>query len=644
MNSPLEPSKDAAFPAPVSVGELRLRALFQDLDNVFWVTNPQGIPLPSECSTLLNYTGQTVAELLQDWTLALHPEDRKLAGEAWQAAVKNRVSFRTEYRLRRRDGTYRHFMTQGNPVLDVHGEILEWVGFCADISHRKAVEETLERSAKTSEILRESILALNTCVDLDSALKTLLSHVICLSGMDGGGVYTIEGANARLRHHYGLPEELARQVAIRPVTTPYVQHALANPDDIFDVFNRFPAHKTALAPYGIQQLYCIPLLSEKQPFGFINLCAYPAEAPKSTDLELIRILTWETEALLTRLNAEQRYRSVLAAMAEGVVVQLADGTITDCNPSAERILGLSRDQIMGRKSVDPRWRAVRENGEPFPGEQHPAMVSLRTGKPSQNVIMGIHLPDRSQRWLNINAEPIFRSGEAEPHAVVATFDDITERIQMVQSLRESEGKLRRVADNLPQGMVYQLLSHADGRRQFLHVSGGVEKLHGVTINQVLDDASVLYGQILDADRDYVAKKEVECSKTLGSFSAQVRFRRPDNEVRWMQLSSAPTQLADGSILWDGLEIDITEAKRMEEHLRQTQKMEGIGHLAGGVAHEFNKYPGRVNARSSDGQRYGGQSRSFGNLAADAEFDAARCGPGQADAGLQPTIHSASRAL
>ena len=587
MNSPQEPSKDAPFPAPMSAGESRLRAIFQDSDNVFWVTNPQGVPVPSECPTWLNYTGQTVAELLQDWTLALHPEDRTLAGEAWQTAVKNRVSFRTEYRLRRRDGTYRHFMTLATPVLAAQGEILEWVGFCTDISHRKAVEETMQRSAQTSEILRKSILALNSCADLDSALNTLLGHVICLSGMDGGGVYTIEGANARLRHHYGLPEGLAQQVTLRPLTTPYVQNALANPDDIFDVLSRFPAHQSALARYGIQHFYCIPLLSEKQPFGFINLCSNRAEAPKAADLELIRILTWETESLLTRLSVEQRYRSVLTAMAEGVVVQLADGSIMDCNPSAERILGLSRDQIMGRKSVDPRWHSVRENGEPFPGEQHPAMISLRTGKPAHNVVMGLHLPDRSQRWININAEPIFHHGEAKPYAVVATFGDITERIQMVQSLQDSEGQLRRVGDNLPQGMMYQLLSHADGRRQFLYVSAGVEKLHGVTVQQVLDDACVLYGQILEADRDYVAKKEIECSKTLGSFSAQVSFRRPDNEVRWMQLSSAPTQLADGSILWDGLEIDITEAKRVEEHLRQTQKMEGIGHLAGGVAHEFN---------------------------------------------------------
>jgi PAS domain S-box-containing protein len=421
---------------------------------------------------------------------------------------------------------------------------------------------------------------------LDSALQTLLGQTVCYSGMECGAVFTLEGEHARLRHQIGLPPEMVAEVACRPLTTPYIQHALANPDEIFDVTTRFP-ELTKVAKYGIQHFYCIPLVLDQQPFGFINVATHRVEPAQAAELELIRILTWETVAVLTRLNLAQRYRSTLAAMAEGVVMQLADGAIMDCNPSAERILGMSRDQIMGRKSVDPRWRAVRENGEPFPGTEHPAMVSLRTGQPCHNVVMGIHLPDRTQRWININAEPIFQSGQTVPYAVVATFDDITQRVQMVKSLQASEGQLRRVGDNLPNGMVYQLLSHPDGRRQFLYVSAGVEKLHGVTADKVCADATLLYSQILEQDRPYVAAKEAECIQTVSTFSAQVRFCKPNGEVRWMQLSSAPTQFPDGAILWDGLAIDITEAKRMEEHLRQAQKMEGIGLLAGGIAHEFN---------------------------------------------------------
>ncbi len=594
MNFPHEPSSAAVpeqnsqFGKHWSIGEQRLRALFHTTSQIFWVTNADGVAYPEECGSWLDYTGQTVAEFQgTGWLQALHPDDREQSQTAWSHAVQTRSLFQAEYRLRRHDGCYRYFVARGVPLLDEDGHIREWVGTCTDISDRRQIEETMLRSARNSECLRKSLVAISACEDLEAALKCLLEQVIMLGGLDSGAVFTIEGEKAQLQRHHGLPPEFVAIVSCRSTTSGYVEKALRNPEEILNVVEHFPENLELYAKFGLHHVYCIPLVTEQESFGFVTVSSHGVSPPSAAELELVRILTWETEALLTRLITKQRYRSVLTAMAEGIVVQLADGRITDCNPSAEKILGLSREQIMGRKSIDPRWRAVHEDGRPFPGEDHPAMVSLRTGQPCHNIVMGLHLPDRSQRWLNINSEPMFHSGATKPYAVVTTFDDITERTLAVKRLQESEGQLRHVGDNLPLGMVYQLLSHADGRRKFLYVSAGVERLHGVTAEMVLQDATLLYQQIHEEDRAYVAAKEAECSQTLGSFSAQVRSRRPNGELRWIQLSSAPTLLENGSIRWDGLETDITEAKRMEEHLRQSQKMEGIGHLAGGVAHEFN---------------------------------------------------------
>jgi PAS domain S-box-containing protein len=131
------------------------------------------------------------------------------------------------------------------------------------------------------------------------------------------------------------------------------------------------------------------------------------------------------------------HSSLVAAMAEGVVVQRADGAILSCNEAAERILGLTVDQMMGRTSVDPQWRSIHEDGSPFPGETHPAMVTLRTGEPLQNVVMGVHQPGGALRWLAINSQPLTRTGEALPYAVVTTFRDITERKQRERDLLEA---------------------------------------------------------------------------------------------------------------------------------------------------------------------------------------------------------------
>lgn len=148
-----------------------------------------------------------------------------------------------------------------------------------------------------------------------------------------------------------------------------------------------------------------------------------------------------------RIN-EERYRSVVTAMAEGVVVQDASGAILACNPRAEQILGLTVAQMQGRTSVDPRWRAIHEDESPFPGESHPAMVTLRTGEPQKNVCMGVKKPDGTVSWILINSQPIFRGGQA-PHAVVTTFTDITELRRAQEAVRASEERFRVALQNSP---------------------------------------------------------------------------------------------------------------------------------------------------------------------------------------------------
>jgi len=144
-------------------------------------------------------------------------------------------------------------------------------------------------------------------------------------------------------------------------------------------------------------------------------------------------------------ESEERYRSVIASMTEGVVLQLANGQITACNASAERILGLTPAQMMGRTSVDLDWRTVQEDGSPFPGEQHPAMITLGTGKPLSNVVMGIHKADRTLTWISINSQPLFHLHQSQPYAVVTTFTDITERKQVEEMLRNQAQRDRLIA-------------------------------------------------------------------------------------------------------------------------------------------------------------------------------------------------------
>ncbi|MHC5822121.1 MAG: diguanylate cyclase [Nostoc sp.] len=154
-------------------------------------------------------------------------------------------------------------------------------------------------------------------------------------------------------------------------------------------------------------------------------------------------------------ESEERYRSVITAMTEGIVLQQADGRITACNESAEKILGLNTEQMIGRTSIDRLWKAIYEDGTPFPGETHPAVVTLHTGQPQFNVVMGVYKPDGSLTWISINSQPLFRLNELKPYAVVASFTDITARKQIelaLQKQTQREHMVFAIAQNIRQSL------------------------------------------------------------------------------------------------------------------------------------------------------------------------------------------------
>lgn len=138
------------------------------------------------------------------------------------------------------------------------------------------------------------------------------------------------------------------------------------------------------------------------------------------------------------LESEQRYRSVVTALSEGVMLMTKDGTIQTVNKAAEQILGLNEEQVQGSTVFNPNWRVVHENGTPFLTEEYPLIETLRTGKPLSGVVMGLTHPDGRFHWVSINSQPIFHPDEATPFAVVASFTDITARKMDERALKEAQ--------------------------------------------------------------------------------------------------------------------------------------------------------------------------------------------------------------
>ena len=128
-----------------------------------------------------------------------------------------------------------------------------------------------------------------------------------------------------------------------------------------------------------------------------------------------------------RRALEERYTAVVASLEEGIVVSDDQGVITAANRAAESILGR---RIMVGERLDTVFseelRARHPDGFLITDDEHPTVRTLRTGESFTNVLIGIELVDREQRWLSLNSRPL-RHDDLLPYGMVCSFSDVTER-------------------------------------------------------------------------------------------------------------------------------------------------------------------------------------------------------------------------
>ncbi|MGH7508787.1 MAG: PAS domain S-box protein [Gemmatimonadales bacterium] len=483
------------------------------------------------------YTGSALDHLHGiHWQQFAHPGDLADLQEKWCRMLESDRAFEMEVRYRRYDGDYRWMLARAISQSDSAGQPQGWLGMLVDIDHLKHTEAALRRREQELTDLFES--------------ATVGLHW----GAEDGTILRANQAELDLLG-YGRDEFVGRNIADfhleRPVVDQILRRLAAG-----EVLHEYPA-RLRCKDGSIKEV-------------LIDASTYFEEGRVDHTRWFTRDVTLQRRAG----EATARLAAIVASSSDAIVGKTLEGVVSSWNAAAERIFGYTASEMVGQSIF-----------KLIPEELHQAERSLleritagqgvrfseteRIGKDGRRIQMDVSVsPIRDAYGHVIGASSIKR--------------DITERKQAAEALIQSQERLQLALKAARMGTW-----RWDLKTEALSWDAGLRQLYGNESDDVTRYEHFLE-RVHPDDRPFVAGAVERALDGTGGLDYEFRILLPDGRVRWLADQGHVVRDDAGRVLYlTGVCLDVTERKAVEERLRQAQRMDSVGQLAGGIAHEAN---------------------------------------------------------
>ncbi len=477
------------------------------------------------------------------WQESVHPDSKSVFDEAWNAYLEGRKDiYELEYQIKTKSGQWKWIWARGRCVeWDKDGNPLRAIGTHVDITKRKQAEEALRES-------EEKYRSLFSNMDSGSAY-----HKIVVDE-DGKPIdYVFLEVNDAFEKLTGLSKE---SIIGRRVTDvlPGIE------DSEYDWIGNYG--KVALTGEAIYFEQYSELLDR-----WYLVSAYSPE--KEHFVALFHDVTDRKQAEEAVRESEEKFNLIANSLPALISYVDADMHYQYANAEYEKWFSISQCEILGRHVREVLGESVYESVRPH----------IETAMSGEIVTYEVNIP-HSKMGMRTNqtvlTPHIGANGEVNGFYVLAM--DITERKQAEAALRKSEEKFRSLFDRVSDSIFIH-----DMGGQFLEVSRSVCEKLGYSREELLQMTPM---DVSSPEDVKLIPERVEKLRQEGHILFEATMVQADGATFPAEINSQVIEYGGAPAILSSVR-DITNRKRMEQEVLKVQKLESIGVLAGGIAHDLN---------------------------------------------------------